>query len=93
MMDENRQAEIIALAADAKDFLNSHLGKYLMERAENDMLSAQTEFARVDPEDSVSIRALQTKIKRYHDFKHWLTTALEAGDVVYEQFINNQHPD
>lgn len=75
---------VLLLAAEAEDFKKSMLGKYLIARAEADILNAMTAMETADPFNANNIMRLQNDIKRSHDFIRWIEEAVTAGELAYQ---------
>lgn len=76
--------ERIALGEEAKQFLNSPLGKYIQEKAYVLVDGAKEELAVVDPTDARKIAELQNVIARFDKFSEWLNGVILEGDNAYE---------
>ena len=80
MTDETEQlAAISDLGLEAENFVQSRIGIYLIQRAEQEAEEANIELARHDPEDAKGIRALQNRIYRADSVRQWLAEAIIEG--------------
>jgi len=69
----------IALGFEAEAFLQSDIGRYLIERADDEIDTALDELKRADPEDAKTIRRLQGDIKVAESIQYWLAEAIQDG--------------
>lgn len=77
----------VALGLDAEHFIqNTDIGKYLVNRAHADRVSALEELASVNPTDMVSIIGLQMKARIPDLFLAWLDEAIANG-IAEEEII------
>ena len=79
------------LGEDAKDFLDSPLGKLLKGRAILEIEDAQAALLTVEPEDVATIRKLQFKAAVARQFVSWLADAVANGDQAFEQLEEMRH--
>lgn len=84
----NLRAQVIENGEDAKKFLKSAFGKYLIGQSEIEAMRAKEELADVDPKDSLGIERLQFIIKRHYSFAGWVYDAISAGEAEYQDFIS-----
>lgn len=69
----------VELGLDVQQFLRSPVGKYLLQKADDERTDALAELVEANPEDSEGIRALQSTIKRADSIQFWLIEAVQAG--------------
>lgn len=69
----------ISLGMDAQKFVESPLGKYLLERAAAEKDEALRSLSVVDPCDWKAVMTLQNIIHRAESFGQWLLDAIEEG--------------
>jgi hypothetical protein len=69
----------VGLGIDAVAFLKTDIGRYLLNKAEEDRTDALADLVDVDPSNTEQIRALQSIIKRADSFQFWISEAIEAG--------------
>lgn len=69
----------VELGLDARKFLESSIGRYVANRALEDMYAAAQDLIAVDPFDRKAIVALQTRHKIASQALSWLGQAVEAG--------------
>lgn len=81
--EQLKKAERIELGVKAEEFMTSDIGRYLMNRASREASGALLKLSSVDPDDSKTIRDLQTKIKRCDDLERWLDEAIQVGKSEY----------
>lgn len=78
------QAERVALGTTAEEFLNSNIGKYLMNRASMEASNALLELSKVDPDNAAKVRSLQAIIRRCDDLEAWIQEAINIGNSEYQ---------
>lgn len=75
--------ELIAtaeLGEEARNFLESDLGKCLLGIAKQQVLAAQEDLEIVDPTETEQIRKLQNKAQLGRQFEQWLRELLHDGE-------------
>lgn len=77
--------DTILLGDDADQFFKSDLGKYIQARARHEIITAQNDLVKVDPEDSKAIREIQNRIKIARAVPDWLNEAILSGRQELEQ--------
>jgi len=81
-----RQAEI---GDEARKFIESELGKALLDRADQQLKSAQELLETVDPTKTEEIRALQNKAQIARNFGEWIVELIDRGDNALIQWSQN----
>lgn len=79
MADDQALLSAVALGLDAEQFLNSPLGRYLLDRVEAEVDSAYLALKDADPEDSKGIRKLQNRVYRAQAAVSWLLECVQEG--------------
>lgn len=79
MSEEKILEEQVAFGAEVVRFLESPIGKYIMDRAADEVDAAVQELKRVDPEYAKEIRRLQAIIERNESVGLWLQEAMQAA--------------
>ncbi len=69
----------VELGLDARQFLESNLGRYVASRAQEDMFAASLELTTVPPHDQIGIAAIQHRYKVAAAALSWIGQAIEAG--------------
>lgn len=69
----------VELGLDVQQFLRSPVGKYLMQKADEERTDALADLVDCSPADPEAIRALQSTIKRADSIQFWLAEAINAG--------------
>lgn len=90
---DNEIRKRVTLGAEAERFLNTNLGRFLVQRAEEVIESAVDELKTVDPENPKTIRALQQKITVAESVQYWLAGAINDGYEAERQYLEAQSPD
>jgi hypothetical protein len=82
------------LGKEVADLLDSKIGRYLLDRAEQDQQSAYQEFKDADIEDAKAIRNLQKKVNAPGVAIAWLMDAIQEGEVarklIEEELANEE---
>lgn len=83
MNEEQEDAELIVKRAvfgkQVEQFLNSDIGRYMVQRATLRAESAVESFKRCDPSDVAQVRKLQNEILWAESFSDWLSAAVTDG--------------
>jgi hypothetical protein len=69
----------VELGLDAQAFLASSIGKAIAERVEVEVAEAVEDLKAVNPEETQTIRRLQTQIHRAEQVIYWLVEFIDAG--------------
>jgi phosphate uptake regulator len=77
MNDLIAEAEI---GDEARKFVESELGKAMLDRADQQLRAAQEALETVDPTKTEEIRALQNKAQIARNFGEWLSELIDRGD-------------
>jgi len=72
---------------EVESFLASPVGRYLCQRAEEEVTAALQELKTVDPTDALTVRALQNKVWRGEQIQYWLGEAVTAGRNAQDELI------
>ena len=78
-----RLDELIAeaeLGEEARNFLNSDLGKCLIGMAQQEVMAAQQALLGANPEDRQKITELQNKARLGLFFEQWLVELISKGE-------------
>lgn len=67
------------LGIEAEKFLGSRIGRFIIERAEEEIEQAYQKLAVVDPEDTGVIRDLQGQIAVARAIPNWVGLAIQDG--------------
>lgn len=86
--DESDLMEVAVLGRQIEDFLNSHIGLYLVQCADIEIEKGIELLKKVDAEHSGDVRAAQNQIAKGELFKQWLKEAVDAG--IRSQFVLEQ---
>ena len=73
------------LGTDAKEFINSELGKVVLGFARQERDDALEKLKSVSPWRRNRIRDLQVRVWRAESFEGWLVGLIQAGQVAIEQ--------
>lgn len=76
---EDPLVESAVFGREVENFLNTAIGKYLVERAENQAEAANEQLKRVYSWRSRKIQELQNKIWVAESFQQWLADAIMDG--------------
>ena len=91
-MTDLKDAQIrdVELGEEARNFLASHLGKEIMERANKKYEDALLMLAKVDPNKPVEIMKLQNQVQLFEQFDEWLREIVDNGDASLAAFKQEQ---
>ena len=85
MTDIEELAKPVLDADATRDFLQSRVGKLLMERIEEDIANAEADFRKADPTDTKKIMEIQNRLLRAESITQWLGEIIVAGDNALQQ--------
>ena len=71
-------------------FIESPIGKYLIERAEEEVSAAVEKLKVVDCAATREIQALQNAIYRAESIQYWLAEAIQAGHNASDELIDQR---
>ena len=80
----------IDLGFQVEAFLQSDIGRYLVQRAEAQIEEAVEKLKRCDPENSTQIRAIQHDIQVAEDIQYWLAEAIQSGLNAQQQLHDQE---
>ena len=83
----------IKLGDSAEKLVDSPIGKFLIERAQEDALDAMNTLKTISPIETENIRALQNRIQCAENFETWLMEAIQIGNMSQEQIELLDSPD
>ena len=87
---KNPLLQQIDLGFQVEAFLQSDIGRYLVQRAEAQVEESVELLKRAVPEDFASIRAIQHDIKVAESIQYWLADAIQAGINAQAELHDNQ---
>lgn len=76
---------IIELGAKAKAFIESDLGKFIVQEAQREINEFKDELANPNLEDMNEIRLIRMEILARFESIKWLTNAIQLADATYLQ--------
>lgn len=79
-----------AIGEDAREFLASDLGKFVMQRAESEIEELTRSLIETNADNTTEVRRLQTEIQRRDMAIKWFVEAYEAGRQAL-QILEDQH--
>jgi hypothetical protein len=85
--------ELIAEAEigdEAKNFLESDLGKCVLGMAQQDAEAATAKLKTVDPEDAKAVRSLQNEIWKAETFGAYVAELFTRGENALQAFIQQR---
>lgn len=77
--EEDKLEDVVRFGAEAEAFLKTDIGKYLLQRSQDQIDQAFEQLKRVDPCEPREIRKLQNIIQRNEDVETWLGEIIQAG--------------
>ena len=87
-MGENTEQEKANIGADIETFCRSNVGRYLIECAQKDELSALRKLADANPADHDTLYKLQLDAKAPRKVMEWIKKAISAGKAA--RYISDQ---
>lgn len=72
------------MGREARQFMASELGQYLLGCADQEAAEAAEELTRVDPTDAKLIQSLQNRHWRGMSFRKWIEELIVAGQQAEE---------
>ncbi len=81
------RARCIENGEDARKFLATNFGQYLLGQAELEAGFAKESLCDVDADDTKKIRVLQAQIKRSRDLEGWIKSAMDKSDQEYSNYL------
>ena len=84
MKDE--QIRDVELGEEARNFLDSHLGKEIMDRATKRYEDNLILLSKADPNDPKAIMKIQNQIQLFEQFDEWLREIVDTGNAALEAF-------
>ena len=67
--------------------------KALLEAAREDAIVAMSDLVKADPFKPEVIRDLQWRVQRYDAFCSWITTTIQAGEVLQQDMNDEQRAE
>jgi len=89
--EEMQLEEQVRMGSEVMSFLQSPIGKFLTERAAEEVDVAVEDLKRANPEDAKEIRRLQSIIDRNENFGRWLQELLHAA-LEARAILANEEP-
>lgn len=80
----------IELGMDAQAFLKSELGRYLLQRSDQDVVEGLRDLRAADPTDTRAVIAAQTKCDVAERWLKWFIDAINTGKNAETNFINTE---
>jgi ribonuclease HI len=71
--------ETVRFGIEAETFLESRIGRYLVNRSKEEVAAALEGLKKVDPCDHQQIVALQNVVYRAESIEAWLAEAIQEG--------------
>lgn len=82
MTDDEDRELIVKMAVFGKQvdqFMSTDIGRYLLDRSDDEAVKALTAFKTCDPTDVNTVIKLQNIIKQSENFRLWLDEAVTDG--------------
>lgn len=87
---KNQLLQQIDLGFQVEAFLQSDIGRYLIQRAEAQVEESVELLKQAVPEDFASIRSIQHDIRVAESIQYWLADAIQAGMNAQAELHDNQ---
>jgi len=79
-LSEDQKIEQAIFGREVADFIeHDRIGRYLIEKAKEDIQEAATELLTVDPSDISKVRLIQNKAAVANAVRNWLGQAVQDG--------------
>lgn len=78
------QVRVAIFGEQVKQFLDSDIGVYLLQCADEDAGAAMREFAQVELTDTAKLAAIQLKLNTARNVENWLKQAIIAGKQAFD---------
>jgi len=88
--DELELKKAATLGVEAEKFVQSNLGRALVERAQDVVDQAVAELKKINPKDTEGITRLQNEIWKAESFITWLDEIFEEG-LTAEEALNPEY--
>jgi hypothetical protein len=85
MEEADELLSIARMGVDAEAFVRTPLGKFLMDKADSEIMDATSELIGADPEDVKANRDIRNRIHVANMFRTWMRDAIEIGRAAHEQ--------
>lgn len=83
----------VQFGIEVEAFLNSSLGKYLVQKAETERDAALEKLKVADPDNAKEIRRLQNEVWRAESMQTWLAEAIQTGWNAETTIAQQDSPD
>ena len=90
MSDKDEQIRRVELGEEAQNFLKSHLGAAIMDRAQKRYEDNLLLLAKADPNDPKAIMKIQNQIQLFDLFDEWLREIVDTGNAELAAFTQEQ---
>jgi hypothetical protein len=87
-MTENTLLREAQLGIETQAFITSDLGKYLIARADEELMAGYEGFLTLKPSDTDTLLQLQSQCLRAIGFKSWLLSAISIGDYAERELTD-----
>ena len=85
MTDNDTQAQ---LGVELERFKSSAVGRYLFERATDEIINATELLTTIEPTDVKGITELQNRVYRANAMMRWIYEGIEDGDFAMQEMQN-----
>ncbi|MDD5084198.1 MAG: hypothetical protein PHT88_04725 [Candidatus Moranbacteria bacterium] len=79
MTDDQALLKQAQLGIEAEAFIHTDLGKFLIDKADDDLQRGYEGFLSLTPGDTDGLLMLQSQCQRAIHFKSWLLEAISSG--------------
>lgn len=79
MTEQDELMQAVRFGIEVETFLNTPIGKYLVDRARGELESARDALEKVDPADVMLVRKTQLQAYQARNFESWLAQAVQDG--------------
>lgn len=90
MTDKDTLIAEAVIGDEAKNFIESDLGKTILGMIEQDIALATAKYREVDPTDSKTVRDIQNEVWRAETFKSYLLQLFQRGEQAIHVFAQQR---
>jgi len=83
----------ISIGEEARRFLGERVGKYLLQKAQQDVDAVVDDFQSIDPTDTKAVIALQIRLKAALSVPQWLEEAVSEGANALNEYLERKELD
>lgn len=93
MTEDKDLEQRVVLGLDTEAFLGSNVGRYIVQRAQEEIDEARESLETVDPENAKAVRDLQFVIGVARATVQWMKEAVADGQNAAEEMVRQASTD